>query len=313
MQMMSMVSGMMMWVAAAVAAPAESGVLPAAPLSAQAAAAVMASPYVLELELDQPAESAEGDPAEGDPAEDDDLLGGSGEDSVKDEQDAVRRGEKKEEPTEQRRSVIMTIQKKNFLKVGRFEAGPTMGAVVNDPFLNRFILGGVLDYHFTEVFGVELQVAYAPIFGTGGENDPDWKELSKQLREMNSVAPDISKLTLNTSFSFLFSPIYGKAAIFRTILIFDIFGNFGAGIVQTSDDLVALGADENDEEAIATQNQWHPTTIIGGGIRIAFNRTVTVRVEGKSMTYIEVINSSTLEMKNNFILQGGATFFFPQM
>lgn len=307
MQMMSMVSGMMMWVAAAVAAPAESGVLPAAPLSAQAAAAVMASPYVLELELDQ------ADEAEGDPAEDDDLLGGSGEDSVKDEQDAVRRGEKKEEPTEQRRSVIMTIQKKNFLKVGRFEAGPTMGAVVNDPFLNRFILGGVLDYHFTEVFGVELQVAYAPIFGTGGENDPDWKELSKQLREMNSVAPDISKLTLNTSFSFLFSPIYGKAAIFRTILIFDIFGNFGAGIVQTSDDLVALGADENDEEAIATQNQWHPTTIIGGGIRIAFNRTVTVRVEGKSMTYIEVINSSTLEMKNNFILQGGATFFFPQM
>ena len=300
MQMMSMVSGMMMWVAAAVAAPTGGGAQPLLP--------VTASPYVLELELDQADE-----PAEGDDTEDDDLLGGSGEESVKDEQDAVRRGDKKEEPTEQRRSVIMTIQKKTFLKVGRFEAGPTMGAVVNDPFLNRFILGGVLDYHFTEVFGVELQVAYAPIFGTGGENDPDWKELSKQLREMNSVAPDISKLTLNTSFSFLFSPIYGKAAIFRTILIFDIFGNFGAGIVQTSDDLVALGADENDEEAIATQNQWHPTTIIGGGMRIAFNRTVTVRIEGKSMTYIEVINSSTLEMKNNFIFQGGATFFFPQM
>lgn len=313
MQVMSMVSGVVMW-AAMMAAPAMAAPAVAAelePMSPARAAALVTSPYSLELELSDAADE-DGTAAE----EDDDLLGGgSGEESVKEEQDAVRRGETAEEDEagDDRRSVIMTIQQKNFMKVGRFEAGPTLGSVVNDPFLKRFIIGAVLDYHFTEVFGVEWQLAYAPIFGTGGENDPDWKELSKQLREMNSVAPDISKLTLNTSFSFLFSPIYGKAAIFRTILIFDIFGNFGAGIVQTSDDLVALGADENDEEAIATQNQWHPTTIIGGGIRVAFNRTVTMRLEGKSMTYIEVINSSTLEMKNNFVLQGGATFFFPQM
>jgi outer membrane beta-barrel protein len=237
------------------------------------------------------------------------------EDSVRSEQEAVRRGSDKKDESDgsSRRRVIMTIQKKNFLKVGRVEIGPTVGAVVNDPFLNRFIIGAIADYHFTEVFGVELQVAYAPIFGTGGENDPDWKQLSKTLREENSVAPDISKLTFNSSLSLMFSPIYGKAAIFRTILIFDIFGNFGAGIVQTSDDLVALGASEDDDEAVATQNQWHPTTIIGAGIRVAFNRTVAVRLEGKSMTYVEVINSSTLEMKNNFIAQGSVTFFFPNL
>jgi outer membrane beta-barrel protein len=237
------------------------------------------------------------------------------EDSVRSEQEAVRRGAAKKEESSgsSRRRVIMTIQKKNFLKVGRVEIGPTIGAVVNDPFLNRFIIGAIADYHFTEVFGVELAIAYAPIFGTGGENDPDWKQLSKTLREENSVAPDISKLTFNSSLSLMFSPIYGKAAIFRTILIFDIFGNFGAGIVQTSDDLVALGADESDDEAVATQNQWHPTTIIGGGLRVAFNRTVAIRLEGKSMTYVEVINSSTLEMKNNFIVQGSATFFFPNL
>jgi len=48
-------------------------------------------------------------------------------------------------------------------------------------------------------------------------------------------------------------------------------------------------------------------------MRVAFNRTVAMRIEGKSMTYIEVINSSTLEMKNNFIFQGAATFFFGQI
>jgi len=131
---------------------------------------------------------------------------------------------------------------------------------------------------------------------------------------MNTISGfGMDTITLNGSLSMLFSPIYGKAAIFRSILIFDIFGNFGLGFVQTSDDLVALGADETDTEATATQNQIHPTTIIGAGMRVAFNRTVAMRLEGKSMTYIEVINSSTLEMKNNFIVQGSATFFFPNM
>lgn len=236
------------------------------------------------------------------------------EDSVKSEQDAVRRGtDKKEEDTtgDIRRRVIMTIQPKYFLKVGRVEITPSVGGVVNDPFLRRTIFGVALDYHFTEIFAAELQLGYAPIFAafSSAENDPDWKQLSVQLREMNSVAPDISKLTLSASGVLAFSPIYGKAAIFNSIVIFDIFGYFGGGIVNTQDDLVALGADETDVEAVNSQNQWHPTTIIGGGLRVAFNKNMAIRLEGKSMSYIEVINSTTLEMKNNFIVQGGVSFF----
>ncbi len=238
-------------------------------------------------------------------------------DSVKSERESVKRGAAANAPTtpdddsDRRRRIIKTIQKKNFMKIGRYEVGPSLGFVANDPFLNRYIIGAVFDYHLTEIFAAEFQFGYAPILGKGGENDPDWKGLSKQLLLENSVSPDISKLTAHGSAALAFSPIYGKAAVGHNIIAFDIFGYFGAGVTATQDDLVAL---QNDgPEAVATQNQVHPTTIMGGGARIAFNEGVAARIEGKSMSYIETVNSTTLEMKNNFILQGSVSFFFPGM
>ncbi len=237
------------------------------------------------------------------------------EDSVKSERDAVKSGKTEaaavdKKPT--RKKIIKTIQKKNFIKVGRYEVGPSVGFVANDPFLNRYIVGAVIDYHLTEIFALEAQLGYAPILGQGGCDDPDWKQLSCQLLEKNSVSPDISRLTAHGSFGLAFSPIYGKAAVGRRIIAFDIYGNFGIGATQTTDDLVALQA-ENEPAAIATQEQWHPTTIIGGGARVAFSEGLAARMEVKSMTYIETVNSSTLEMKNNLIVQASVSFFFPGM
>lgn len=238
------------------------------------------------------------------------------EDSVKAEKEAVKKGQATEGEAEtaraERRRIIKTIQKKNFMKLRRFEAGPGLGFVANDPFLNRYIVHGVFDYHITEIFAVEAQVGYSPILGSGGETDPDWKPLSKQLLGKNKVSPDISKLDAHGSFSLAFSPIYGKAAVGRRIISFDIYGHFGLGFVHTQDDLVALQA-ENQQEAIVTQDQWHPTTAFGVGTRVAFTPSVAARVEGKSMSYIETVNSTTLEMKNNFILEASVSFFFPNM
>ena len=92
-----------------------------------------------------------------------------------------------------------------------------------------------------------------------------------------------------------------------------LFEKFGLRYLGPVDghDLVAL--QNTDDSAVLTQNQVHPTTVIGGGARIAFNEGVAARIEGKSMSYIETVNSTTLEMKNNFIVQANVSFFFPGM
>lgn len=245
-------------------------------------------------------------------AEDDDED--APEDSVKSETEAVKRdadaAPATSAPTKKR--VIKPIQKKTFMKIHRYEMGPSLGFVANDPFLNRYIVGAVFDYHLTEIFAAEVQLGYAPILGEGGSEDPDWKELSKQLLDKNSVSPDISKLTAHGSLGLAFSPIYGKAAVGRSIIVFDIYGHFGLGFTMTQDDLVALQA-VGDEAAEATRAQTHPTTVIGGGARVAFSEGLALRIEGKSMSYIENVNSTTLEMKNNVIIQANLSFFFPGM
>jgi outer membrane beta-barrel protein len=158
-------------------------------------------------------------------------------------------------PDEDRRKpIIQTFQQKTFLKIGRYEAAPHIGFVTNDPFVNRYLVGAGLTYHVTEIFGVELSGTFSPDFG-----DADRKPITDQIIEFNEVTPDISKIQFYVNGNFQFSPIYGKVAVGRgKIIVFDVFGLFGTGVVNTRDDLAALGATENPA-ALATESQFHPT------------------------------------------------------
>jgi outer membrane beta-barrel protein len=209
---------------------------------------------------------------------------------------------------EQKKRIIQTFQRKPFLKIGRYELSPHLGFVTNDPFINRYLAGVGMTYHMTEVFGLEVSGTFSPNLGTA-----DYKPVTDQIINENGVTPDISKIQLYVDGSFQFSPIYGKVALGADRIIgFDIFGVFGTGAVQTLDDLKALDKTE-DPEAIATESQWHPSLNYGGGIRVVFSEGFAVRLEGRGLSYIEVIESSTLEMKNNFTLLASASLFFPGM
>lgn len=209
---------------------------------------------------------------------------------------------------QQRRRIIQTFQKKTFLKIGRYEVSPHLGFVTNDPFVNRYLIGAGASYHLTEIFAIELSGTFSPDFGEG-----DWKPITNQIIENNGVTPDISKIEFFGNANFQFSPIYGKVAVGPgRIIIFDLFGVCGTGAVNTRDDLKALQK-ERDPAATATASQFHPTLNYGGGARIIFGESFAVRFEGRGLSYIEVLESTTLEMKNNFTLLGGVSFFFPGM
>lgn len=265
---------------------------------------------------------AQGDEEDDDDDELGDILGGESgsEESVREEQEALRQGDiddrvgvqgeqiLPEDEAAQKR-VIKTVQPKNFLKLGRFEMMPHLAYVTNDPFLKRYIIGANLGYHITEIFAVEATLAYSPILG-----EADYKQVTRQLIEKNNVSPDISRLTAVAAGTFQFSPIYGKVALSgKNIINFDVYGAFGMGVTRTVDDLEALQADADDPVYAATAVQWQPTTNFGGGARVIFNDWFAVRVDGRSMVYIETVGSTTLEMKNNFIFSAGTSFFFPNL
>lgn len=242
----------------------------------------------------------------------DDIFGETTEPTVAQEREQVLSDAANEQielpEADKRKRVVQTLQRKNFMKIGRYEAGAGVGFVTNDPFINRYLLGGHFAYHVTEVFAVEAEGAWSPDFGTG-----DYKAITTQIITENEVTPDISKIEYFANANFQFSPIYGKVAVGQgRIINFDVFGLFGTGIVNTRDDLEVLQETENPA-AIASASQFHPTLNYGVGARIIFSESFAFRFEGRGLSYIEVIQSTTLEMKNNFTLMASASFFFPGM
>jgi outer membrane beta-barrel protein len=241
----------------------------------------------------------------------DDILGGdTPETSARDQKRQLLEEEAAVElPDEKdKKRVIQTFQRKNFMKIGRYEVAPHVGFVSNDPFLNRYLLGAAFTYHPTELLGVEVTADYSPNLG-----DLDLKAVTKEIILNNGVTPDISKINFYSTVNLTFSPIYGKLAAGQSrIIAFDIFGLFGTGVVNTLDDLEALQKTD-DPRAQASQNQFHPALSYGGGLRVLLNESFAIRAEGRGLSFIEVLESTTLEMKNNFTIVGGVSLFFPGM
>jgi len=191
------------------------------------------------------------------------------------------------------------------VKVGRFEGTIYAGGVTNDPFIRRVLVGLDFGYHVTEIFSVELQGSFSPDLGAG-----DHKAVTKQIIAANQVSPEISRMMSHATLNFNFSPFYGKVATFgRNSIIFDLYGTFGTGIVYTQDDL-ELTDQVDDPKAQATQNQIHPALTFGGGARIMFGKVAGIRFEVRDLSYINVLESTQLELKNNLMLMGGISLFF---
>ena len=114
------------------------------------------------------------------------ILGEPKDESAKDEQADVRSGDLDDrigvtsesillpEDEISKRRLIKTLQRKNFLKIGRYELAPHIGFVTNDPFINRYLIGAGFAYHITEVLAVEAVGTFSPDFGEG-----DWKPRSR--------------------------------------------------------------------------------------------------------------------------------------
>lgn len=201
------------------------------------------------------------------------------------------------------------------MMAGRVEVGLMAGmikkefSIFGDPVLNRAIISAIASYHFSEIFGVEFNISYAPFFKRGLIY-PAYTEFTYLfIGPMTDIAPDITQQIVSSDIYFIFSPIYGEFTLFKKHFTFDIFGNMGTGMVNTMESLESLRVDMSDTVAISTFHEWHPTTVLGTGTRLCLNHTLTLRLSVSWSKYIETINATNLEMKAPVSLQFGMTFF----
>ena len=170
------------------------------------------------------------------------------------------------------------------------EAGGGVSGGVDDPFLNQRGVGGFASWASNEWVALGVQAAFYPDLG-----DLDWTNLTKQLVEENHVSPDISKMKATGMGIADITPVRTRVGTSETTIGF----RAGLGLTQTQDDLDALNKDPDDPQAAATAVQLQVSMLYGiHGTAYPGAGTIGVRIGIERITWVETVNSTTLEMKS---------------
>ncbi len=187
---------------------------------------------------------------------------------------------------------VKAVQRKGFLKRGRFEVSPMLALTVNDAFYQKF--GGALRlaYNLQDSFAIAVRGAYYTPYRTDNVREGKIAFQSQLLT---------SQLYGQAMVDGIWSPVYGKAAFLgKNIIHFDLFLSAGFGAVWTATSL----APRNEGPHIATD--------LGGGIRFYPKEWLAFELGLQATLYPDQpILSVPGTIQNVFVANVGLSFFFP--
>ncbi len=187
---------------------------------------------------------------------------------------------------------VKAVQRKGFLKRGRFEVAPILSLSVNDAFYQKVGGGLRLAYSLQDSFAIAVRGSYYTPFRTDNVRAGKLAFQSQLLT---------SQLYSQAMMDGVWSPIYGKAAFLGdSIIHFDLFLSAGFGAVwsATSDPPRNEGP--------------HPAAEIGGGVRFYPKEWMAFEL-GLMATFYpdQPIVSVPATIQKVFVANVGVSFFFP--
>lgn len=183
---------------------------------------------------------------------------------------------------------VKSVQRKVYLKKHRFELEPMVMVSVNDPYYSK--LGEAIRgaYYFADTLAVAVRGAHYSVYPS---DDVRLAKRSFQSRIFYSVPQWSAMADLE------WSPLYGKATIFNSILHFDAYLLGGVGIVHT--------------ETSALHGQY-PAADLGVGIRFMVKDYFSVNGSLLNTTYVDQPAGTTQGATQNVMtLNAGISVFFP--
>ena len=202
-------------------------------------------------------------------------------------------------------SLVKVLARKKFVKAKSPEVGVHLGSVTNDYFVRRYLLGLSAAYHVNDILALQITGTFSPDFGRG-----DWKAVTHEMFESGTPHPMVSKLIWSTAGGVELAPIHGKISAFKRVVHFDIYGQVGFGVAGTVDDLETMDCDGLEDTCQSTHKQLHPTLTVGGGVRVRPWEKVSLKVDVRTLSYIETGMATSLMMKNLMMVTGHVTVFW---
>lgn len=196
---------------------------------------------------------------------------------------------REKEKVEVREDRIKAIQKKPFLKKGRFDLSPRFVMSLNDAFYQKMGGGASVAYFLADSLGLELSGAYVGTVQT---------DMVVFFQQANQALPKVSQLQYWLTLNAQWSPLYGKLSLFNdAIVFFDAYLVGGFGIAQT----------ETGPRFASN---------IGIGLRYFVNSWLVVGLEVRDLIYTEklrldVQRTDYTDIQNHVMLSAGVSFYLP--
>jgi outer membrane beta-barrel protein len=194
---------------------------------------------------------------------------------------------------------VKSIQRKVFLKTHRFELLPTIFVSVNDPYYSKW--GGSVrgSYFLSDTLALAV---HASIYDLLPTDDVRTAKANFQSRIFFSK-PQWSLLG-----AVEWSPIYGKATIFNSIIHFDgfILGGLGAMWSETSSTPL------DSKQVNGPKRGPHVAAELGLGLRFMTTDWLSVNIALIDTSYVDQPAGSVKgSVQNVLALNAGVSLFFP--
>jgi outer membrane beta-barrel protein len=185
---------------------------------------------------------------------------------------------------------VKAVQRKVYLRTGRFEFTPMVSASVNDPYYWKLAAALRAGYYIADTLAVSVRYGLTSVVGT------DDARLAKQ-----TFVARVLKSTpwWSATADLEWSPFYGKVAIFNSILHFDAYVMGGLGAVYT-------------ETSALPGRTANPAADLGGGLRFQIFDHLAAGVSVINTAYVDQPLGTNKSTTQNILgLYAGVSVFFP--
>lgn len=207
---------------------------------------------------------------------------------------------------------IVTVVRKPFLKLRRYELMPMVSTTLNDNMIRHYGFGGQINYYITDVLAVGLEGQYMV-------EDPrePFDLVARQARRL----PTVNKYNFSAALNFHYVPVYGKFAILdKHLVAWETFFTAGLGVTQSE-------VIERDKR-FPGFTSYLVTPNIGASMRFFIFKWLTVDLGVRDYIFVdnfEPVNRSAMSnataaqakensdsaLINNVMFQLGVSFWVP--
>ena len=122
-------------------------------------------------------------------------------------------------------SDIVTVIRKPFLKLSRWEVLPMVGTTLNDNMIRHYSMGAEINYYLTDVLSVGVEGQYY----VKNFREP-FDLVARQARRL----PTVNQYNFSAALNFHYVPVYGKFAVLdRKIVAWEVAFTAGIGMTQS--------------------------------------------------------------------------------